>query len=85
MPTNAPVPPPKPINVLEEIAKNNGRDCITPEDVNEATKRHSRYVVQQHLLAAIGKRHQVGVEDYSLCCFVASEPPTSPPPPKARR
>jgi hypothetical protein len=84
MTTDAPVPPPKPHNVLEDIAKRNGRDYITPEDVDKATRSFPRSVVQWHLLAAIGKRHSVGVEDYSLCCFVASGPPTSPPPPRLK-
>ena len=99
MPTKQPIPPPPPpapapINLLKEIARKDGRDYITPEDVGEAMESHPAASVQWHLLAAFGGRHDVGVEDARLCAFIATvsqtdrpnppQPPTSPPLPRKK-
>lgn len=60
-----------PRNIFREIAKNNDRDYITPEDIAYAIKRHRLSSVRRDLLAVIGKQVDLGIEDCGLCAFVA--------------
>ena len=56
---------------VTRIAKNQGRDYITPEDVSEALKKIPRERVRLDVLAILGKQAGFGAEDPSLCAFVA--------------
>jgi len=60
------------MNLIIEIAKGYGRDYITPEDVAEALQRYPNVSgVRLDLLEVLGKRTGFGVEDWSLCAFIA--------------
>lgn len=59
-------------NTLAAIAAENGRNYITPEDVAEAINRATPIDrVRLDLLEILGKQTNYGVEDHSLCAFVA--------------
>jgi hypothetical protein len=59
-------------NIIVEIARKDGREYITPEDVGEAFKRHPNdlHVVRIDLLEILGGHARFGVEDRALCAFV---------------
>lgn len=59
------------MNCLTEIATKNARLYVTPEDVTEAIKTTSLDVVRLSLLEVLGKQTRFGVEDYSLCAYLA--------------
>jgi len=61
------------MNSIIEIAKKHGRNYITPEDISEALKlsRLSADKVRIEVLEILGKQTEYGVEDSSLCAFVA--------------
>jgi len=85
MPTKEPVPPPPSSNIFAVLAAKAQRSYITPEDVDDLLKIYPQSKVQSELLAVIGAREHIGIEDYTLCASVASKPPTSPPPPLSRK
>jgi hypothetical protein len=56
------------------IARGNGREYITPEDVGEALKVGvPRVDVMAQVLRVLGRIEGSGAEDWSLCAFVAVE------------
>lgn len=58
---------------LVDYARSKGRDYITPEDVGEVLEAGGDAVgVAIDVLAAVGKQ-TVGLEDASLCAFLAWE------------
>ena len=62
------------MNRIIEIARNKRKEkYITPEDVTDALNkaRFTTQPVQKDLLEVLGKQTDYGVEDYSLCAFVA--------------
>lgn len=60
------------INSLITIATKNGRDYVTPEDVDEAFKSGiEANIVRLEVLQIIGKQTEFGIEDSSLCAFIA--------------
>lgn len=61
------------LNIVTNIAKDNGRDYITPEDVAEAVKRHGQEMlaIQRAILEVISRTTEFGIEDASLCAFIA--------------
>lgn len=65
------------MNNIVEISKKYNRDYITPEDVAEALKacKDSSEIdkVRLDVLEVLGNTAGVGVEDRSLCAFVAWE------------
>lgn len=55
-----------------DIAKEHGRDYITPEDITESIKsEYPHFSLMKDVLATIGKQNEFGCEDTSLCAFVA--------------
>lgn len=58
---------------VTRIAKRNGRDYITPEDVSDALKKIPKERVRLDVLAILGKQTGFGAEDSGLCAFVAWE------------
>lgn len=60
------------MTVLADKAKAAGCDYITPEDVQEAINEGvDRIELWGELLAILGKKRGLGVEDASLCASVA--------------
>lgn len=63
------------MNCIAEIAQRDGRKYITSEDVEDALRDHNPATVRLDLLEILGKQPTFGivfgVEDYSLCAFVA--------------
>jgi predicted ATP-dependent protease len=61
------------MNSIIEIAKKDGRDYVTPEDVSEALKqsRFSSQRVRLEILEILAKQTDYGAEDSSLCAFIA--------------
>jgi hypothetical protein len=59
------------MNCVTEIAKTDGRDYITPEDVNEALRRHDISKVRLDVLEVLGRHAGFGAEDAGLCAYVA--------------
>lgn len=59
---------------LVEIAKAKGQDYVGPEDVQEAIDAGvSKLDLWEELLGILGGQIDLGLEDKSLCCFVAQE------------
>ena len=58
-------------NCICEIAKNEGREYMTPEDVEYALELYPEEFVQKCVLEIIGKYTPFGIEDVSLCAFVS--------------
>lgn len=58
-------------NCITEIARRDGRDYVTPEDVGEALKTDSVEIVRRDVLQVLGKQAGFGAEDASLCAFIA--------------
>lgn len=53
------------------IAEQEGRDYITPEDIQKAIDAGAeRAVLQQEVLEVLGGK--MGAEDHSLCAFIAA-------------
>jgi hypothetical protein len=61
------------MNCIIEIAKTEGRDYITPEDVADALKKFDVNKVRLDVLEVLGKQVGFGAEDCGLCAFVAWE------------
>lgn len=61
------------LNIVTNIAKEKGRDYITPEDVAEAVKKQGQDMpaIQRSVLEVIAKQTEFGIEDASLCAFIA--------------
>ena len=61
------------LNIVTYIAKEKGRDYITPEDVAEAVKRHGQAMlaIQRSILEVISRTTEFGIKDASLCAFIA--------------
>ncbi len=59
------------MNVLIELANQDDRDYITPEDVGDALKENKVEKVMVDLLEIIAGQVGKGCEDTSLCAFVA--------------
>lgn len=60
------------MNSIVAIAIREGRQYITPEDVLEVLGGDTSAIqVMRDLLAIIGKQTPCGVEDPSLCAFIA--------------
>lgn len=58
------------VNCVMELARTDGRDYMTPEDVENALRNGvSPEVVRLAVLEVLGKK--LGAEDYSLCAFIA--------------
>lgn len=57
------------MNCVMEIARKDGRDYITPEDVTDAFKDNEVEVVRLAVLEVLGNK--MGAEDSSCCAFVA--------------
>ena len=62
-------------NIFIEIIKKEGRNYITPEDVNEAFRIHHEdyHAVRIDLLEILGGHAGIGAEDRILCAFVGWE------------
>lgn len=61
------------MNCVTGIAKAEGRDYITPEDVGDALKKFDADKVRLDVLEVLGKQAGFGAEDKGLCAFVAWE------------
>ena len=62
------------MNLIIEIAKEDNRDYVTPEDVGDTIIRHPKDIdkIRLDLLEIIGKQAEMGIgEDLSLCAFIA--------------
>lgn len=59
------------MNCVIEIARTAGRNYITPEDVTDALMSNNPETVRLAVLEILGKQTDFGVEDYSLCAFIA--------------
>ena len=56
------------MNCVVEIAKRDGREYITPEDVGQALEESTRDKVRVDVLEMLGKEM---AEDAGLCAYVA--------------
>lgn len=56
---------------IAELARRQGRNYITPDDVSEALEHHPADQVRMDVLAVLGKQTDFGAEDASLCAFIA--------------
>ena len=65
------------MNIVTKIANDDGRDYITPEDVQQAMNDHRNdpHSVRIDVLEVIGKQTTYGIEDPGLCAFVAFSGP----------
>lgn len=64
--------PYEPALILTSIAEQHGRNYVTPEDVSEALASHAlKYLIRMEVLALIGAQSKYGIEDASLCAFIA--------------
>lgn len=59
------------MNCVIEIARTAGRNYITPEDVTDALMSNNPETVRLAVLEILGKQTDFGVEDCSLCAFIA--------------
>lgn len=60
------------MNHITKIAKARGRDYITPEDIAEALNADvDPNIVRLDVLEVLGRQTNFGVEDRSLCAFIA--------------
>lgn len=59
--------------VIEVAISKRKEKYITPEDVTDALGqgRFTTQLVQKDLLEILGKQTNYGIEDYSLCAYVA--------------
>lgn len=61
-----------PAPLLRAKCKTTGMDYVTPEDVREVIEiTHAASQVQREVLAVIGKIAGFGIEDPSLCAYIA--------------
>ena len=58
-------------NKLADRARQQGRDYVTPEDVGEMLKKYTCHQVRFELLGILAEQFELGVEDASLCAFLA--------------
>lgn len=65
------------MNIITAIAKEAGRDYITPEDVQRAHNEHrdDPHLVRIDLLEILGRQTEFGAEDFALCAFVGFSGP----------
>lgn len=60
------------MNILVDIARDEGRGYVTPEDVLEAFRRHPQdpHLVRIDLLEVLGLHAGDGAEDSRLCALI---------------
>lgn len=61
----------RPDNAVTALTRAAGRDYITPEDVGDALRTAPADTVRSAVLEVLGKQTGYGVEDPSLCAFIA--------------
>lgn len=59
------------VNSLARLARKDGRDYVTPEDVTEALKTYPKDKVRLDILQILAGGSGYGAEDETLCAFVA--------------
>lgn len=61
-------------NIFLKVARDNGREYITPEDVGELIEQGDipLEIIRRDLLSIIGKQVPLWIEDASLAAFIAS-------------
>jgi len=60
------------MKTIFDIAKAEGRDYVTPEDISDSIKSGCpKETLQSDVLKLLGRQAGFGAEDSSLCAFIA--------------